>query len=258
MLTINGQEPRASRIVGGCGSDLLRDAHDNSVDWLHLDRARRGHNSCFLIGRGWSATSERIARLQANGVLTAAINNYPRTFQPDLWITGDPPNYFGRWIWENSAVQKFIPFETADMPCPKFDVDDKAKTPKDYGNVHFYHHATNIDAENFFTTPYAAWGTTSYGIDDAERPHGGVRSSMIAALRILYHLGISNVFLLGCDFVPHEHPDQDYFADLAWQLKELRPVFEANNFSVMNTNRESHLRCFDFVDFDSMAKQEAR
>lgn len=255
MLTINGQEPMASRIIGGSGADLIRDAHDEPVSWLHLDRALRGHRSCFLVGRGWSATADKLAAIQSGPFLSAAINNYPRTFRPDIWITGDPPNYFGRWIWEDAAVQKFVPLHTADLPCPKFDVDSPVKTPKDYGNVHFYHHATNIDAGNFFATPYAAWGTTSYGLDDKDRPHGGVRSSMIAALRILYHLGMSTVYLLGCDFDPHGHPDPTYFPDLSAQFKELRPVFEAHDFNVMNTNRDSHLRCFDFMDFDRIANR---
>ena len=242
----------ASRIIGGSGAHLLRDAHDEPVDWLHLDRARRGSMSCFLIGRGWSATDEKLSRIQSSCFLSATINNYPRSFQPDIWITGDPPNYFGRWIWENTRVQKFVPLETADMPCPKPDVDGDKKTPKDYGNVHFYHHATNVDPSNFFMTPYASWGTTSYGRDDTDRPRGGVRSSMIAALRILYHLGICNVYLLGCDFAPHDHPDDNYFADLSGQLKELRPIFDDHGFFVMNTNPDSHLRCFDFKDFGTI------
>lgn len=242
--------PEASRIIGGTADDLLRTAHDDTTSWLKNDWRMRGHGRCFLLGRGWSASPDRLKLLREQGWLTAAINNYDRSFTPDIWVTGDPPNYFGRWIWENHRVQKFIPLETADMPCPKEDVDSATKTPKDYPNVHFYHHVTNIDAKNFFITPYAAWGTTSYGPDDEARPHGGVRSSMIAALRILYHLGIRTVNLLGCDFTPHDHPDEHYFADLQTQLAELRPVFDQNEFQVNQCNPDSHLRCFDIVNFE--------
>lgn len=255
--TAQAHWPAPQRVIGGTADDLLRDAHDETVSWLRNDRQYRGHRECFLIGRGWSATPERLKQVKAQGFLTCAINNYPRDFRPDLWVTGDPPNYFGRWIWENVNVQKFIPLECAEMPCPQPDVDSPKKTPRDYGNVHFYHHVTNIDARNFFMTPYAQWGTMSYGPDDKDRPRGGVRSSMIAALRILFHLGIRTVYLLGCDFTPHDHPDENYFKDLAEQFRALRPVFDEAGFNVVQTNLDSHLREFDQIAFDEILAEVA-
>lgn len=241
---------KASRVIAGTKHDLIRTAFDETVSWVEYDRVLRGHDSCFLIGRGWSATKERLLAIKADQeILSAAINNYQRYFQPNVWITGDPPNYFGRWIWENPDVQKFVPLEVADMECPKEDVDFPKKTPKDYPNVHFFHHTSNIDAEVFFMTPYAAWGTTAYGPDDKDHPNGGVRSSMIAALRILWHLGIRNVYLLGCDFVPHDHPHETYFTDLGKQLADLQPIFLDHQFNVFNCNRDSHLRVFPFASF---------
>lgn len=232
-----------SRILAGTADDLLRDGFDNTTPWLR----NRGCDSGFLIGRGWSATEPRLRSL--GDVFTCAINNYPRWFEPDVWITGDPPHYFGRWIWENPHVRKFTPHETARLPCPKEDSDSPTKTPLDYPNVHFYHHTTNIDADRFFETPYAQWGTTAYGPGDPEHPHGGVRSSMIATLRILYDMGLRTVYLLGCDFTPHEHPDEFYFSDLAEQLAKLKPVFDEYGFKVIQTNPDSHLRVFPIVPF---------
>ena len=244
--------PYPSRIIGGTSRDLFRDAHDETVGWLRDDRVRRGADTCFLVGRGWSATPDRLARIKTGGFLCAAINNYPRNFKPDLWITGDPPFYFGRWIWQNPSVQKFVPWETQRLDCPREDVDAPRRCPRDQPNVHYYHHVTNIDAENFLKTPYAAWGTTSYGADDKDRPHGGVRSSMIAAIRILVDLGITTICLIGCDFTPHEHPDEYYFADLQEQLAAIRPVLEAADIRVVQTNPDAHLRVFPIIPFDSI------
>lgn len=244
--------PEASRIIGGTSKDLFRDALDETVGWLQSDRARRGGSQCFLIGRGWSATADRLKRIKSLGIPTAAINNYSRDFRPDIWITGDPPNYFGRWIWEDVRVQKFIPWETQKIECPKEDVDRPKRTPLDQPNVHYYHHVTNIDAENFLMTPYAAWGTTAYGPDDKDHPHGGVRSSMIAAIRILYDLGVRTIYLLGCDFTPHEHPDPYYFSDLETQLKALIPVLERGGMTIYQTNPDAYLRCFPIVPFDEI------
>ncbi len=241
--------PRAGRILYGTDEDLIRSAHDDPVNWIIDRRKAAAAKGCFLVGRGWSASHHRLGQVRGHGFLTCAINNYSRMFTPDLWVAGDPPQYFGRWIWENIDVQKFVPQECAGMPCPRSDVDAPIKTPRDYGNVHFYHHTTNIDPDRFFLTPYAAWGTTAYGPNEPETPNGGVRSSMIAALRILWHLGIRKVFLLGCDFTPHEHPDETYFSDLSKQMDVLQPVFLEHGLEVIQANPDSHLRTFPTVDF---------
>ena len=78
---------------------------------------------------------------------------------------------------------------------------------------------------------------------------------MIAAMRILYDLGIRKVNLLGCDFTPHDHPDEHYFADLGEQFAGLEPVFRKHGFRVVQTNPDSHLRCFEIQEFEEAIKR---
>ena len=255
------KDRKPSRVLYGTPRDLLRDGRDDPVRWTVGDRMARGSTDCFLIGRGFSRTDETLAKIAESGACSMAINNYPRDWKPDLWLTGDPPNYFGRWIWDDPTVQKFVPFETIDMPCPREDVDAPVVKPRDCPNVHFYHATTNCDPNEFFDRPYVSWGTTADGPDDKDHPHGGVRSSMISSFRVLFHLGFKRVFLVGCDFTPHTHPDPFYYEDLAGQLKVLRTVFDSHGLEVLNTNFDSHLRVFDFLPLDeaircSSPKQE--
>ena len=103
--------PYPSRIIGGTSRDLFRDAHDETVGWLRDDRVRRGADTCFLVGRGWSATPDRLARLKAGGFLCSAVKNYPRVFKPDLWIIYYLYAAFGRRDNSSSGSNLFISFK---------------------------------------------------------------------------------------------------------------------------------------------------
>ena len=88
---------------------------------------------------------------------------------------------------------------------------------------------------------------------------------MLAAMRLLHHLGIRKVFLLGVDF----KMDADYtyhfeqerhravidcnrktYGLLNERFSELLPAFEAEGFEVLNCNPESGLTAFPSIDFE--------
>lgn len=88
---------------------------------------------------------------------------------------------------------------------------------------------------------------------------------MLAALRILFILGIRRVYLLGVDFNMSEaskyHFEQDRnkgsiggnngtYKLLNKRFSELRPYFEEEDFLVFNCNLESNLRAFEFMPFE--------
>lgn len=88
---------------------------------------------------------------------------------------------------------------------------------------------------------------------------------MLAALRILFILGIRRVYLLGVDFNMSEtdkyHFEQDRhkgsikgnnatYHQLNQRFTELRPYFEKEDFQVFNCNPNSNLKSFAFLSFE--------
>ena len=89
---------------------------------------------------------------------------------------------------------------------------------------------------------------------------------MLVAIRLLYHLGIRTVFLLGCDFRMDQnqgyHFDQDRtqsaqnnnnstYIKMEYRFKKLRPIFEKEKFNVFNCNAYSNLKVFPYIDFET-------
>jgi hypothetical protein len=87
---------------------------------------------------------------------------------------------------------------------------------------------------------------------------------MLPAVRILYTLGVRRLYLLGCDFSMSQentyHFDQSRasgsvkgnsqtYEKLNGWFKELRPLFEQQDFRVFNCNPDSNLKAFDHVPF---------
>jgi hypothetical protein len=87
---------------------------------------------------------------------------------------------------------------------------------------------------------------------------------MLAALRILFVLGVRTVYLLGVDFMMSQdrsyHFDQgrsnssiksnrSTYEKLNLRFSELRTYFEQEDFYVFNCNPQSRLNAFDYVPF---------
>lgn len=251
------------REILGTHDDLMIDRLGRPARWLQAwRRTWTDYRVAFLVGRGWSATPDRWRAIADSGLPAMAINDVPDGITPRMWCTGDPPHYFRRDIWLNPSVAKFCPIEYADMHLPRLSAygPENQKRCEDAPNVHFFHKSVNDDPQYFLDTPWMSWGTLSFG---PNTPHCdtdfGVRSSMLVGLRTLHYLGFRTVFLLGVDFTPHEHPDPEYYLCLSRQLAALRRTFDAYGYNVYNTSPDSHLRVFDFVDFnDAVNPQNAR
>lgn len=93
---------------------------------------------------------------------------------------------------------------------------------------------------------------------------------MLPAIRILYHLGIRSVYLLGADFRMDANNTYHFeqkrapgsvrgntktYEKLNHWFSELRPYFEAVDFYVYNCNPSSALTAFEFVEFDAALEQ---
>jgi hypothetical protein len=213
--------------------------------------------SAFLIASGPSFAAYDKTPLRQPGILTMGVNNSPRVFRPNLWVCVDQPDHWIRSIWLDPNIMKFAP--VAKHKEFVFNSDDwlfmdtrVAECP----NVVYYKRSYGFQADRFLTEPDFNWG--NMGKD------GGCRTVMLPAFRILYILGVRNVYLCGVDF--NMSPTQKYafeqdrnkgsikgnnktYAEMNKRCRQLRPLFEAQGFYIYNTNPASGLTAFDHVPY---------
>jgi hypothetical protein len=213
--------------------------------------------SAFLICGGPSFGALDHAPLRQPGVLTMAINNSVRTFRPNLWITVDSPDHWIRSAWLDATIMKFVPISHASKFLFNSDTWEMMKMRVgDCPNVVYYKRNEHFQAKQFLWEDCLNWG--------CHKKHGGGRSVMLPAIRIMFILGIRRLYLLGCDLnMSREskyHFDQDRhrgsirgnndtYEKLKKWFAELRPLFEAEDFHVFNCNPQSNLKAFDFVSY---------
>lgn len=236
----------------------------------------------FLVLNGPSLGQVDLRRLDVPGVLTMCLNNGPRALRPDLWLTCDPPARFLPSIWRDPRILKFARAHYHHASLHELDARARGYEPEvracfrsqleaqeAAGNgaarnhrqlardcpraVWFEDTCHHFDAATFLTGPKVTIG-------DRE-----VRSSMLAALRVLYELGVREVYLLGCDFhmrkeqpygfrepVSDRHVERNnhYYGLLNERFQELQPHFAAHGLRVVNLNPSSGLRAFPMADFE--------
>ena len=233
---------------------------------------RDGHNvwmgdmyrgeSAFLILGGPSFSKVDKSKLDRAGVLTMGVNNSVKTYRPNLWISVDDPTHFMKSIWFDPKITKFVPYSHSEKSL--FDNEAwQEMTAKvgDCPNVWFYKRNEHFIAKQFLFEDTVNWGN--------HKDHGGGRSVMLAAIRVLFYLGIRKIYLLGCDFKMDENTKYHFEQDraegsikgnnstyelLVDRFTQLKPIFEANGLNIYNCNPDSGLKVFPFVDFDEAIK----
>jgi hypothetical protein len=222
--------------------------------------------SAFLICGGPSFADLNHAFLRQPGVLTMAVNNAAKTFRPNLWVSVDSPDHFLRSIWLDPTITKFAPLCHATKRI--FDSDGwkwMQTTVRDCPSIIYYDRNEHFQPEQFLWEDTFNWGN--------HKRHGGGRSVMLPAIRLLFYLGIRRVFLLGADFnmdrqskyhFPQERARGSIngnnwtYQKLNKWFKELRPLFERENFEVLNCNPKSRLEAFKSVSFEDAVEQVMR
>ncbi len=242
--------------VGGTTADLIRDGYNNPHPWMMNRVNPDDRKPAFLLGRGWSATLEKRQKIADAGIPAMAVNDYPKDGpKPNYWCSGDGAGNFGVRIWDDVDVMKFCGIRQIPLNLPREDAYEKARSSKDAPNVHFFHHVNDLlEMESWLHVPYIAWGTTHFGPNVPPQFHkeGAARSSMLIGLRLLWHLGYREVYLLGCDCTPHHHPAPNYWKVMFHYIDQLRPIFDRFGYNVVQTNPDSHLRTFEFANFDDI------
>lgn len=214
--------------------------------------------SAFLICGGPSFGKLDHSLLASPGLLTMGINNSVKSFRPNLWTSVDSPDHFMKSIWLDPAIMKFVPICHAGKAI--FDNDAWKFLPMNVGDCpNIVHYKRN---EHFQPNQYLWEDTVNWG---NHKKHGGGRSIMLGATKILFQLGVRRVFLLGCDFTMNAdvkyHFDQDRHSgsikgnsDTYKKLNDrytvLRPIFEKEGYEIFNCNPNSGLTAFDHVPHD--------
>lgn len=224
---------------------------------LWLGDIYRGR-SVFLICSGPSFNELDHEKLKQPGIVTMGLNNSPRTFRPHMWCSVDSPDHWIRSIWLDPKIMKFVPISHASKTV--FNSDKWAFMDTRVGdcpNVVYYKRNEHFQARQYLWEDCINWGN--------HKDHGGGRSVMLAAIRILFILGFRRVYLLGCDmnmtpeakyhFQQERHKgsikgNMETYEKLNRWFTELRPHFEKEFFFVFNCNPKSNLKAFDFVTYE--------
>lgn len=212
----------------------------------------------FLVGSGPSFLDLDYTRLQEPGCLTMGVNNSPKTLRPDMWVSVDDPSHFLHSIWVDPRIQKFARSNFRDSHLYNSEARSSSiLLVKDCPNLTLFKADLDFKVDDFLTSPSVSWGMEG---------NCGGRSVLLAALKILHHLGARNVFLLGVDFEMSSHYTYHFeqsrdsssikgnlstYRILSKRLATLKPRFEEDQFYVWNCNPKSKLNVFPFYPFDA-------
>lgn len=221
-----------------------------------INRYNNGH--AFLIASGPSFKNIDKNKLGQPGILTMGLNNSPASFRPNLWTCVDTPSNFLASIWIDPTIEKIVPISHINKKL--FDSSRWKETDKTVGdcpNVFYYRRNEVVNTDQYCFEDTINWGNHS--------KIGGGRSVLLAAMRILFLMGVRNVYLLGVDFKMDDknkyHFPQDrtkgsiignnntYESMNKW-FTDINKHFKKIGHNVYNCNPDSSLGAFEYISFD--------
>jgi len=224
--------------------------------------------SAFLICGGPSIRAQDLSVLARRGVLTCSVNNAAAVFRTNLWVSVDPPRDFCDAIWRDPTVTKFVPLarmnETTRVRNTEGELVDSLEKVSDMPGVFGLRLQSGFRADCFLSEPLFTWGNDSGQTDDDG--NSTIRSVMFVALKLLFVLGVTRIYLLGCDF-RMRYGDRNYafeqhrtrkavqwnnrsYRVLSARLATLKPFLEAAGCTIWNCTSKSGLKVFEHVDLE--------
>lgn len=246
----------------------LYTADFDSISMANFYRGR----AVFLMLSGPSLNALDLSLLDQRGIVTMGVNNAWTIHRPHLWTCVDDPGRFIDTGWKDPGILKLVPMchrvRRLRVQNPDGSMRPSAFHVSQMPGVFFYRRSNHFDHERFLTGDTVCWG------NDGDRADSlgikGKRSVMLAALRLLHHLGFRTVYLIGCDFKMADDRryafDEDRALDvirynntlydaLSRRFEALRPHFERHNFRVVNCSPGSELSAFESMDFRDAVSQ---
>jgi len=199
---------------------------------VNLDDIYQGC-TCILMGGAPTIKEQPLHLLEQRGVLAAAMNNAARHFRPRLWMSADAPGSFEPQILLDPTITKFAPLG---------------------------HHQTVVN-----NRPYRSLPNVLFYICESDVPLGRLlssrlmcpwyRNTLLAAVVLLYHLGIRRLILGGSDFefggnvyahadglADHERElNRRLYESQAIDLQRLKPVFTDAKLELLDCSVKSKL-----------------
>ena len=214
----------------------------------------------FLVCGGPSLNDIPKEKLRERGIVSLAVNNSAGHVPVSAWVFGDPQQKFHHGMHldpkcltfaPNGKLRKRINIKT---PQGKFRATDICL--KDCPGIFGFSRSTYFDKNTFLTDPSAHWGP---GGKMTQREFT-LLDTMFLGLRLLHYLGCPRVYMLGVDFnMTTESPyafgqkkggRNGRYGKTNKLLRDLRPIFEKDNFFVYNCNPNSKCDAFDYVPFE--------
>lgn len=250
---------------------LVYDRRKQTTDVLHN---MLKDQSVFLLGGGPSANEFPLEQLNRRGVWSMGINNmagHPR-FRPQAMLCSDPPLKFTHSVWLDPGIMKFVPSpkmtggraNLRKKEDGKFLKLDKKVT--DCPNVWGFRRESFFTPDNnFFLGEGAPWGNHNAGVKKTGQPK--TVCTMLLALRVLRHLGVKRIFLVGVDFhMTHKNEysfpqakdeggsasNNNQFSVVNGWLCEMKEagVFKQFGLDIYNCYEHSGLRAFPYLPFE--------
>jgi len=201
----------------------------------------------FLVGSGPSLPTYPLERLRERGVASLGINNAAAVAPCRAWCFSDPQSKFHHALYLDPAVMTFA-------PIPKLKKSIIIKTAngfhntnlrvRDCPNTYGFARSTRFVPETFFDTTFAHWGSGKHQPPDVEG--SGCLATLFLGIRLLYHLGVRRIYLLGIDHAG----GRGRWAKEDRCFERLLPVFEERGLGVTNCNLSSGCRVFPCRTFD--------
>lgn len=239
---------------------------------LHLIGLYKGYG-CFLCCGGPSLKEAQARRFTDAGVLSMSVNNAVSVVRTDMWCCVDEPTHFIASMWLDPKIMKFVPM--AHFGSPLWDTRNGEFQPLvhngsqcvvgDCPNIIGYRRNEKFNADRYLWEDTINWGDTE--------KFGGNRSVMLAAIRILFLLGIRRIYLLGVDFEMTEESKYAFqenrsggsikgnnatYRKLMERFGLLKKHFVEVGLEVFNCNVKSKLDVFPHMSFmDALTKEKA-
>ena len=239
---------------------------------------RDGHNvflgdmfrggSCFLVCSGPSLKAQDLTLLQQRGIVTCTVNNAATVVRSSLWVSVDDPGNFSDAVWRDPAITKLVPLDHMEKAFTvrnsSGELEQSRELVGDMPAVFGFRRNEAFNASQFLYEDTVNWGNHGQRVD--ELGIKGSRSVMLAAVRLMFYLGMRTLYLLGCDFKMQQgvanyafpqdrsrssvNGNNKTFDALNARFRSLLPSFERENFQIFNCTPDSGLTAFPTMRYE--------
>jgi len=221
--------------------------------------------AAFYVCGGPSLKKLDLSFLKERGIVSMGLNNVAGFAPVKAMTFSDPAQKFHHGIFFDPAILKFVPkpklTERVRAKLPDGNFQWTAYDVKACPSIFAFERDGLFEPNEFLTREKASWGVSKRHKENAGKET--ILFSFFLGLRLLHYLGVRRIYLLGVDFTmtpqaqyafdqsKHDggcNSNMNSYRVATKMLAQLRPVFKEAGLEVLQTNKESALRVFDYCD----------